>query len=131
MIGWTSFDGYLHEVRMQRDCRGLAAASQARALALHGRKRSHAKRSKVQGQFQAAARPGLSTSGVFILSSREPVAKQPEGMTWRETLRVFAKRRMISMLFLGFSAGLPILLVLSTLSFWLRTLGIARATISM
>jgi PAT family beta-lactamase induction signal transducer AmpG len=38
---------------------------------------------------------------------------------------------MVSMLFLGFSAGLPILLVLSTLSFWLRTEGIARSTISM
>jgi PAT family beta-lactamase induction signal transducer AmpG len=52
-------------------------------------------------------------------------------MTWRESLRVFAQWRMLSMLFLGFSAGLPILLVLSTLSFWLRTAGIARSTISM
>lgn len=58
-------------------------------------------------------------------------SKQSEGMTWRESLRVFAQWRMLSMLFLGFSAGLPILLVLSTLSFWLRTEGIARSTISM
>ena len=33
------------------------------------------------------------------------------------------------MLFLGFSAGLPLLLVLGTLSFWLSEAGIARATI--
>jgi PAT family beta-lactamase induction signal transducer AmpG len=33
------------------------------------------------------------------------------------------------MLFLGFSSGLPLLLVLGTLSFWLREAGIERATI--
>jgi PAT family beta-lactamase induction signal transducer AmpG len=33
------------------------------------------------------------------------------------------------MLFLGFSAGLPLLLVLGTLSFWLREAGIDRTTI--
>ncbi len=33
------------------------------------------------------------------------------------------------MLFLGFSAGLPLLLVLGTLSFWLREAGVDRATI--
>ena len=35
------------------------------------------------------------------------------------------------MLFLGFSAGLPFMLVFSTLSAWLRGLGIERATIGM
>jgi len=33
------------------------------------------------------------------------------------------------MLFLGFSAGLPLLLVLGTLSFWPREAGIDRETI--
>jgi PAT family beta-lactamase induction signal transducer AmpG len=33
------------------------------------------------------------------------------------------------MLFLGFSAGLPLLLILGTLSFWLRVAGIDRSTI--
>ncbi|MFN3594715.1 MAG: AmpG family muropeptide MFS transporter, partial [Thiobacillaceae bacterium] len=33
------------------------------------------------------------------------------------------------MLFLGFSAGLPLLLVLGTLSFWLREAGVDRTTI--
>ncbi|MDP3289650.1 MAG: AmpG family muropeptide MFS transporter, partial [Methyloversatilis sp.] len=33
------------------------------------------------------------------------------------------------MLFLGFSAGLPLILVLGSLSFWLREAGIDRSTI--
>jgi PAT family beta-lactamase induction signal transducer AmpG len=38
---------------------------------------------------------------------------------------------MLAMLFLGFSAGLPFLLVYSTLSAWLRQAGIERGTIGM
>ena len=49
--------------------------------------------------------------------------------SWRDALRVYAQPRVIGMLFLGFSAGLPLLLVLGTLSFWLREAGIDRATI--
>ena len=37
--------------------------------------------------------------------------------------------RVAGMLFLGFSAGLPLLLVLGTLSFWLREAGVDRTTI--
>jgi PAT family beta-lactamase induction signal transducer AmpG len=49
--------------------------------------------------------------------------------SWKDALRVYAQPRVIGMLFLGFSAGLPLLLVLGTLSFWLREAGIDRATI--
>jgi len=49
--------------------------------------------------------------------------------TWSESLRAFLSPRVISMLFLGFSAGVPILLVFSTLSVWLREAGVERATI--
>lgn len=48
---------------------------------------------------------------------------------WLAALRVYAHPRVVGMLFLGFSAGLPLLLVLGTLSFWLSEAGIARATI--
>jgi PAT family beta-lactamase induction signal transducer AmpG len=48
---------------------------------------------------------------------------------WLAALQVYAHPRVIGMLFLGFSAGLPLLLVLGTLSFWLSEAGIARATI--
>ena len=49
--------------------------------------------------------------------------------SWGESLRAFLSPRVISMLFLGFSAGVPILLVFSTLSVWLREAGVERATI--
>ena len=49
--------------------------------------------------------------------------------TWGETLRVYLEPATLRMLFLGFSAGLPLLLVLGTLSFRLREAGIDRATI--
>jgi MFS transporter, PAT family, beta-lactamase induction signal transducer AmpG len=50
---------------------------------------------------------------------------------WRQALRVYAQPRVTSMLFLGFSAGLPFYLVFSTLSAWLRQAGIQRSTIGM
>jgi PAT family beta-lactamase induction signal transducer AmpG len=48
---------------------------------------------------------------------------------WLAALKVYAHPRVVGMLFLGFSAGLPLLLVLGTLSFWLSEAGISRATI--
>jgi len=48
---------------------------------------------------------------------------------WLAAFKVYTHPRVIGMLFLGFSAGLPLLLVLGTLSFWLSEAGIARATI--
>lgn len=44
---------------------------------------------------------------------------------------VYAQPQAIRMLFLGFSSGLPLLLVLGTLSFWLREAGIDLKTIGM
>jgi PAT family beta-lactamase induction signal transducer AmpG len=48
---------------------------------------------------------------------------------WLDALKVYTHPRVVGMLFLGFSAGLPLLLVLGTLSFWLSEAGIDRATI--
>lgn len=48
---------------------------------------------------------------------------------WLEDLRVYAEPRVARMLLLGFAAGLPLLLVLGTLSFRLREAGIDRTTI--
>jgi MFS transporter, PAT family, beta-lactamase induction signal transducer AmpG len=50
---------------------------------------------------------------------------------FREALVVYGQRPVLSMLFLGFSAGLPFYLVFQTLSAWLRQEGIERATIGM
>jgi len=48
---------------------------------------------------------------------------------WRDSLRVYAEPSTMRMLFLGFAAGLPLLLVLGTLSFRLREAGIDRTMI--
>lgn len=47
----------------------------------------------------------------------------------RQALSVYCHRRVIILLLLGFSSGLPLMLVFSTLSFWLRQAGIDRAAI--
>ncbi|RBA24418.1 AmpG family muropeptide MFS transporter [Herminiimonas fonticola] len=49
--------------------------------------------------------------------------------SWSDTLKVYREPATVRMLFLGFSAGLPLMLVLGTLSFWLREAGIDRSTI--
>jgi PAT family beta-lactamase induction signal transducer AmpG len=54
-------------------------------------------------------------------------SSSPSG--WLDALRIYAHPRVLGMLSLGFSAGLPLLLVLGTLSFWLREAGIDRSTI--
>ena len=48
---------------------------------------------------------------------------------WGQTLLVYLEAPTLRMLLLGFSAGLPLLLVFGTLSFWLREAGIDRTTI--
>ena len=48
---------------------------------------------------------------------------------WRAIWRVYLEPASLRMLMLGFSAGLPLLLVFGTLSFWLREAGIDRTTI--
>jgi len=49
--------------------------------------------------------------------------------SWRQVWCIYLHPRVFGMLMLGFSAGLPLLLILGTLSFWLREAGIDRATI--
>ncbi len=64
-------------------------------------------------------------------SSHGPAASHAseQRRSWREALRVYRSGAALRMLALGFSAGLPLLLVLGTLSFRLREAGIERATI--
>ena len=49
--------------------------------------------------------------------------------SWLHAFRIYTHPRVLGMLSLGFSAGLPLLLVMGTLSFWLREAGIDRSTI--
>ncbi len=55
-----------------------------------------------------------------------PLASKP---SWLASLKVYKEPAILRMLALGFGAGLPLLLVLGTLSFRLREAGIDRATI--
>ncbi len=57
------------------------------------------------------------------------VVPDRNGRSWLGAFGVYTHPRVIAMLFLGFSAGLPLLLVFGTLSAWLREVGIERSTI--
>ena len=58
----------------------------------------------------------------------ETAAPRPP-LRWGQAMRVYLEPTSLRMLSLGFSAGLPLLLVFGTLSFWLREAGIDRTTI--
>jgi PAT family beta-lactamase induction signal transducer AmpG len=51
--------------------------------------------------------------------------------SWQASLRTYRHPRVLAMLFLGFSAGLPFLLVAGTLTAWLATANIGMAEIGM
>ncbi len=55
--------------------------------------------------------------------------QQTTPTSWLEAFRVYTKPRVIAMMFLGFSAGLPFLLVFSTLSAWLTEAEVSRSAI--
>ena len=62
-------------------------------------------------------------------SSPPATPDEPRRTPWLQTLRVYLEPASLRMLTLGFAAGLPLLLVLGTLSFRLREAGIDRSTI--
>jgi len=51
--------------------------------------------------------------------------------SWRAALEVYRDRRMLAILCMGFSSGLPLPLVFATLSFWLREVGVSRTAIGL
>ncbi|OLO05611.1 AmpG family muropeptide MFS transporter [Salinicola socius] len=54
---------------------------------------------------------------------------QHEPRDWLSSLRVYLRAPVVTLLFLGFSAGLPYLLVFSTLTAWLEDSGVEVAAI--
>lgn len=50
-------------------------------------------------------------------------------ITWADALKVYSKRPVLGMIFLGFSAGLPFLLVFTTLTAWLTEAQVSRSAI--
>ena len=49
---------------------------------------------------------------------------------WKSAFQAFLDRRALIMLFLGFSAGIPILLIFSSLSLWLGEAGIDKSAVT-
>lgn len=49
---------------------------------------------------------------------------------WRASLLALTHPRVVTMLFLGLSAGIPLLLIFSSLSLWLREAGVERAAVT-
>ncbi|MGB0670662.1 MAG: AmpG family muropeptide MFS transporter [Rhodospirillales bacterium] len=50
---------------------------------------------------------------------------------WKDAFAVYADRRVVTILFLGFVSGLPLLLVFSTLSVWLKVEGVSLTAIGL
>ena len=50
--------------------------------------------------------------------------------SWKASLVAISHPRVISMLFLGISAGIPLLLIFSSLSLWLREAGVSRSAVT-
>ncbi|MCG6941287.1 MAG: MFS transporter [Thiohalocapsa sp.] len=63
-----------------------------------------------------------------------PLEQRSEAATrdhrWTEAFAAFRDRRVVTMLFLGFSAGIPLLLIFSSLSLWLREAGVQRHAVT-
>src|ERR1700680_910645 len=60
--------------------------------------------------------------------TENPAAPRP---TWRESLAVYLRPRVLIVMFLGFSAGLPLALSGSTLLVWMREAGVDLGTIGL
>lgn len=69
--------------------------------------------------FRVAGRAGAPTSG--------PVGRRD----WKTAIKAYTRPRVIGMGLLGFSSGLPYLLVFSTLSAWLNTVGVSKTAIGL
>lgn len=66
-------------------------------------------------------------SAVKSVPPNQPASKK----SWGDALKSFSDIRVMIMLFLGFSAGVPILLVFSSLSLWLSEAGLETGVITM
>ena len=71
----------------------------------------------------------MSVSG--ISGQAATPEREPWWRGWGRAIAEYRRPKVLAMLFLGFSAGLPFMLVFSTMSAWLRVDGIDRTTIGM
>jgi PAT family beta-lactamase induction signal transducer AmpG len=60
-----------------------------------------------------------------------PGFQKPPLSRWLESCRVYADRRVLSILFFGFSSGLPLALTVGTLNVWLAKAGVSKTAIGL
>lgn len=72
----------------------------------------------------------LAVLGLFLVNKNMKSSKISGLSGWGQALSVFADRRAVIMFFLGFSAGIPILLIFSSLSLWLGEAGIEKKAVT-
>src|SRR5260370_10504035 len=64
------------------------------------------------------------------MKAAEAVAsRRGYGRDWLASLVVYRQPRLVAILLMGFSSGLPLALTASTLSFWLAEIGVSLTTI--
>jgi MFS transporter, PAT family, beta-lactamase induction signal transducer AmpG len=67
---------------------------------------------------------------VFIHKVPVMTTQRPYQYTFGQQFKLYVQPPVVNMLFLGFSAGLPILLIFSSLSLWLREAGVSRSMVT-
>ena len=60
------------------------------------------------------------------MKTSSPALEESPAFNWQ----TFPFKKVIQLLFLGFAAGVPILLIFSTLSLWLREAGVAKSAVT-
>jgi PAT family beta-lactamase induction signal transducer AmpG len=64
-----------------------------------------------------------------MTGTADTVARESPSLGWRDAVLVYTRKPVLVVSLLGFSAGLPFLLVFSTLTAWLRDAGVERTAI--
>ena len=78
-----------------------------------------------------SAEPGVTAAAKAAASTAvRDSSRAASAGRWAEALAAFRDRRVLTMLFLGFSAGIPLLLIFSSLSLWLREAGVERNAVT-
>jgi len=72
---------------------------------------------------------GFDENTRHVTSASTASESVPAKRRWRDAFSVYREPAVLRMLFFGFSAGLPFLLIFGTLSFWLSEAGVSRTTI--
>lgn len=62
--------------------------------------------------------------------SSQAEAGEEQKKSWQQSMQAWIHPRVVTMLFFGFSAGIPILLIFSSLSLWLREAGVSRSAVT-